>query len=69
MRAAIEVFELIKEEERRAFSKRFYFKLKEEYLKDISEFDSDEEIEIERADTAGTISDRGLEFAKYSHEI
>ena len=69
MRAAIKVFQLVKEEERRAFPKRSYFKLKEEYSEGISEFDSDEEIEVGRAGIAGTISDRGLEFAEYSHEV
>jgi len=69
VRAAIKVFQLIKEEERRAFSKRSYFKLKEEHLEDISEFNSDEEIEVRRADTANIISDRGLEFAEHPHEI
>jgi len=32
-------------------------------------FDSDEEIEIERADTIDIVSDRGLEFAEHLHEI
>ena len=59
----------VKEEERRAFLKCFYFKLKEEYPEGILEFDSDEEIKVGRADTAGIISDRGLEFAEYSYEI
>ena len=69
MRVAIKVFQLIKEEERRVFPKYFYFKLKEEYSEGILEFDSDEEIEVGRADIVGIVSDRGLEFAEYSHEI
>ena len=69
MRAAIKIFQLIKEEERRAFLKRSYFKLKKEYPEGISEFNSDEEIKIERAGTTGTIFDRGLEFVKYLHEV
>ncbi len=69
MRAVIEIFQLIKEKERRAFLKRSYFKLKEEYPKDISEFDSDEEIEVGRAGITGIGSDRGLEFAEYPHEV
>ncbi len=32
-------------------------------------FDSDEEIEVGRADTVDIISDRGLEFAEYLYEI
>ncbi len=32
-------------------------------------FDSDEKIEVERASTAGTISNRRLEFAEHPHEI
>jgi len=38
----------------------------------ISEFDSDEEIEVRRTNTAGTAGttfNRGLEFAEYPHEI
>jgi len=60
---------LIKKEERRAFPKRSYFKLKEEYPKDISEFDSDKKIEVGRADITNIIFNRGLEFAKHLHEI
>jgi len=56
-------------EERRAFLECFYFKLKEEHPEDISEFDSDEEIEVERAGTIDIISDRGLEFAEYLYEV
>ena len=66
MRAIIKVFQLVKEEERRAFLKYFYFKLKEEHPESIPEFDSDKEIEVERADIT---SDRGLKFAEYPHEI
>ena len=69
MRAAIKTFQLIKEEERRAFPKRSYFKLKKEHPEDIPEFNSDKEIEKKKTNTTGTISDRGLEFAEYSHEI
>ena len=69
VRATIEAFQLIKEEERRVFPKRSYFKLKEEYPKDILEFNSDEKIEVGRAGTTGTVSDKGLEFAEYLHEI
>jgi len=69
VRAAIKIFQLIKEEECRVFLERFYFKLKEEYSEDISEFDSDKEIEVEKAGTTGTISDRGLEFAEHPHEV
>ncbi len=65
----MEVFQLVKEEERRAFLKRFYFKLKEKYPEGISEFDSDEEIEVGRANITGTASDRGLEFAEYLYEV
>jgi len=43
--------------------------LKEEYLKDILEFDNDKEIEVGRANIADTISDKRLEFAEHSHEI
>ncbi len=56
----------MKEEERRAFSKYSYFKLKEKYPEDISEFDSDKKIEVRRADTT---SDKTLKFAQYPHEV
>ena len=69
MRAAIKVFQLVKEEEHRAFLERSYFKLKEEYSEGILKFDNDEEIEVGRADTVDIISDRGLEFAEHPHEI
>ncbi len=69
MRAAIKVFQLIKEEERHIFSERSYFKLKKKYPEDIPEFDNDKKIEVERAGTTDTISNKGLEFAKYPHEI
>ncbi len=69
VRAAIKTFQLIKEEERRAFPERSYFKLKEKHPEDIPEFNSDEEIETKKADTINTIFDRGLEFAEYPHEI
>ncbi len=69
MRVTIKVFQLIKEEERRAFLERSYFKLKEEYPKDISEFNNDKKIEAGRADIINIISDKGLEFAEHPHEI
>ncbi len=69
MRAAIEVFQLIKEEKRRAFPERSYFKLKKKYPENISEFDSDKKIEAGRADTTDTIFNRELEFAKYLYEV
>ncbi len=69
MRAAIKIFQLIKKEERRAFLKRSYFKLKEEYLKNISKFNSDEEIEVKKANTINTIFNKKLKFAKHPHEI
>ncbi len=59
----------MKEEERRTFLKRFYFKLKEEHSKNIPEFDSDKKIEIEKVDITDTISNKELEFAEHSHEI
>jgi len=43
--------------------------LKEKYPEGISEFDSDEEIEVGRANITGTTSDRGLEFAEYLYEV
>ncbi len=69
MRVTIKVFQLIKEEERRAFLERSYFKLKEKHPENILEFNNDKEIEVERADITNTISDRELEFAEYPHEI
>ena len=60
---------MVKEEERRAFLEYSYFKLKEEYFKDISKFNNDEEIEIERADIIGIISNKELEFVKHPYEI
>ncbi len=69
VRTAIKIFQLIKEEERRAFLEYSYFKLKEEHPEDISEFNSDEEIETEKAGTTDTISNKELEFAEYPHEI
>jgi len=60
---------LVKKEERRAFLECSYFKLKEEYPEDIPEFNNDEKIKIERADTADIISDKGLEFAEHLYEI
>ncbi len=69
MRATIKVFQLVKKEKRRAFLERSYFKLKEEYPKGIPKFDSDEEIEVERADTIDIIFDKRLKFAEYPHEI
>ena len=59
----------MKEEERRTFLERFYFKLKEEYLEGIPKFDSDETIKIERVNIVDITSDRGLKFAEYPHEI
>jgi len=41
VRAAIKIFQLIKEKERRAFSKHSYFKLKQEHPEGISEFNSE----------------------------
>jgi len=55
------MFQLIKEESR-AFPERSYFKLKKEHPESISKFNSDEEIEVERVNTADTISDKRLEF-------
>ncbi len=69
MRATIKVFQLIKEEERRAFLKYCYFKLKEEYPEGISEFNNDKKIKVGRADIAGIIFNKKLEFAEYLHEI
>ena len=69
MRAAIKAFQLIKEEERRAFLKHSYFKLKEEHPENIPEFNSDEKIEVGRADTTSLIFDRRLKFAEHPHEI
>ena len=63
------MFQLVKEEERRAFLKCSYFKLKEKYFGDIPEFDSDKKIEIEKVDITDTISNKELEFAEHSHEI
>jgi len=60
---------LIKEEERRAFPECFYFKLKEKYPEGIPEFNSDKEIEVERANIVNIISVKKLEFAEYPHEI
>jgi len=59
----------VKEEKRRAFLKRSYFKLKEEYSEDIPEFDNDEEIKIERVNITDTTSDRELKFVEHPHEI
>ncbi len=69
MRAAIKVFQLIKEEERRAFPKYSYFKLKKEYPEGIPKFNNDKEIEAGRADTTSIIFDRRLKFAEHPHEI
>ena len=69
VRAAVEMFQLIKEEKRRAFPERSYFKLKEEHPEGILKFDNDEEIEVERADIIDIIFDRKLKFAEHPHEI
>ena len=66
IRTTIKAFQLIKEEERRAFPKRFYFKLKKKHPEGIPEFDSDKEIKVERASTT---SNKKLEFAEHPHEI
>jgi len=69
VRTTIKTFQLIKEEERRVFLERSYFKLKKEHPEDISEFNSDKKIEVGRANITGTISNRGLEFVEYLYEI
>ncbi len=69
VRAAIKMFQLIKEEERRTFPERSYFKLNKEHPEDIPEFDNDKKIEAKKTDTTNTTSDRGLEFAEHPHEI
>ncbi len=69
MRVVIKIFQLIKEEECRAFPTCFYFKLKEKYSEDIPKFNSDEEIEVRRTGIAGTIFNKRLEFAEYLYEI
>jgi len=68
VRAIIKAFQLIKEE-RRVFLERFYFKLKEKHPEDISEFDSDKEIEVGKANIINTIFNKDLEFAEHLHEI
>ena len=49
--------------------RHFDFNLSTTHVAIMDIFNSDEEIEAKRADIVNTVSDRGLEFAEYLHEV